>query len=146
MKIFINRLAHLIAILLLCISCSTEDDLDDLFVGKTWYMTGATINGNVMNSDIKNLYSSGESAYYIFFSTNTFQAVLSNNKSFSGTWTADGKEKTIQLTISKGASNMGSYDTNLYSIIKKITSYKGDANAMILMQDENNYIRFSTSR
>ncbi|MDE5999961.1 MAG: hypothetical protein K2H04_07855, partial [Bacteroidaceae bacterium] len=65
--------------LLTCTACENEDDINEIFVGKTWYMNGGTIGGKKLNSDIRNFYTdSGTNAYYITFSSQTFKGMLTN--------------------------------------------------------------------
>ena len=50
--------ATIISILAFFTSCSNEDNIEEIFIGRTWYMNGATVNGLKLNSDIKNFYTS----------------------------------------------------------------------------------------
>ncbi len=144
MKIF--NYIYILTMTLLCVSCSKEDDLNELFIGKKWLMTGATINGNVMNSEVKNLYQSGTSAYFINFATSSFNGTLSEGTNISGNWSADGEKKSMTLSITQTSGNISVFDKNLYTILKNIKKYEGDSNIMILKQDDDNYIRFSANR
>lgn len=132
--------------LTLCVSCSQEDDLNTLFVGKTWYITDVRLNGSIKGEDLKPVYESGSSAYYIKFTANQFQGTLSNGTSISGTWGADGKDKTINMRVITSTGKQTQFDTNLLSIIKNLRNYDGDANIMFLKQDNANYIKCATKR
>lgn len=141
---------HFLYLLLLALTltaCNNEDDLDDIFVGKTWYMNGATINGLKLNSEISNFYTdAGEGAYYITFSSQTFQGMLSAGVNFSGTWTADGKNQSITLNISNKPATTTTFDKQIYNILSATTSYKSGADFLQLKQDNQNLVLFGDSR
>jgi len=145
----ISRISHLalcLCTLLLFTGCNLEDDLNELFVGKTWYMTGASINGKVMNSEVKKFYANGKNAYYINFSSGNFTATLASGTSFSGTWVADGRKQTIKLFVNNKPNNLTTFDLALYNIIENLSKYNGDINVMELKEDDSNLIRFSSNR
>ena len=54
---FIKNIFYIYFSLLALTACSNEDDIEEIFIGRTWYMNGATINGMKLNSDIKNFYT-----------------------------------------------------------------------------------------
>ena len=133
--------------LFLLTACSKEDDLDEIFTGKTWYMNGATINGMKLNSDIKKFYTdAGAGAYYITFSSSTFQGVLSEGVNISGTWTANGEHQTITLTFVQKPSTDVIFDKQIYNILASTTSYRSGKDFLQLKQDDDNLILFGDSR
>lgn len=143
----IKLLFCLLVPILLFASCTNEDDLDEIFVGKTWYMNGGTIDGQRLNSDVKNFYTSAEnSAYYISFQASTFHGALAADVPFSGTWHADGKSQSITLTFNKKPSPTLVFDKQLYYILTSIRSYGSGANFLRLAQDGQNLILFTDSR
>lgn len=128
-------------------SCSLEDDIDEIFYGKTWYMNGATINGMKLNADIKNFYTeAGTNAYYIAFSPGTFQGVLSSGVTFSGTWTADGKKHRITLKVTNNTEIDKTFDKQIFNIISSITSYESGAEYLLLKEDNDNKVFFGITR
>ncbi len=141
---------NILSLLLLVLtfsSCSLEDDLDEIFYGKTWYMNGATINGMKLNSDVKNFYTdTGTNAYYVSFSSGTFQGALSAGVTFSGTWTADGKKHTIALTVNQKPNADTAFDKQIYNILSAVTSYESGAEFLLLKEDGDNQIFFGSSR
>lgn len=120
------------------VGCNDEDDVEMIFAGKQWKITGATINGVSLNSEVKELYAN---PYYINFTQSTFSASLAEGSSMTGTWQAEGKNKTIRMNI---ASNNSTDNTvlsrNIYSIIKDARYYSGDANVAKIHKDANNFI------
>lgn len=138
---------YLLPLLLILTACNKEDDIEDIFVGKTWYMNGATINGLKLNGEISNFYTDAEeSAYYITFFSQTFQGMLSAGTNFSGTWTANGKDQTITLTITHKPSNIPTFDRQIYNILSSTTSYQSGADFLQLKQDSHNFVLFGDSR
>ena len=73
---FLSTLIIVFASSLFMTGCDNEDDIDELFIGKTWKITGATFNGVSINGDdIKELYAipntykisfSSKSIYFLF--------------------------------------------------------------------------------
>lgn len=129
------------------ISCSQEDDTEEIFVGKTWYIDGAIINGKRLNDEVKNFYTdAGEGAYYISFSYTTFQGVLYSGATFAGTWEADGKRQTITFKITDKPNTTSTFDKQIYNIISTPSSYSSGADFLHLSKDNDNILYLSTSR
>lgn len=140
-----HRLGGIIfALIVLAVaSCDNEDDIADIFVGRTWYVTGATVNGQSIDGDeLKEIYSQADS-YHLTFTTTAFSGCLVAGSTLSGTWTADGKNHTISLQI-KDAANVESstVSRNIYYILRGATSYKGDVNELRIYKDSQNFVRF----
>lgn len=130
------------------ISCDKEDDINSIFVGKTWYITGATINGSVINGEVlKELYASPSSYMIHFSSDNTFNGVLVAGSSIAGTWNANGKKNTFSFHFTKSNDvNNSSLSNNLFNILKNASLYNGDVNNVIIKEDNKNIVRFSIYR
>lgn len=143
----IKKLSFLLVLLASITACSNEDDIEDILVGRTWYMNGATINGMKLNSEIKNFYTdAGENAYFISFSAGTFTGVLSEGVHFSGTWSANGKKQTISMTVKKQPATQSTFDKQIYKIISSVTSYNSGADFLRLQEDKQNFILLGSSR
>lgn len=143
----IKKLSFLLVLLTSITACSNEDDIEDILVGRTWYMNGATINGMKLNSEIKNFYTdAGENAYFISFSAGTFTGVLSEGVHFSGTWSANGKKQTISMTVKKQSATQSTFDKQIYKIISSVTSYNSGADFLRLQEDKQNFILLGSSR
>lgn len=144
---FIKNIFYIFFSLLVLTACSNEDDIDEIFIGRTWYMNGATINGMKLNSDIKNFYTdAGERAYYICFSAGTFTGVLSEGVFFSGTWSADGKKQTILIDIKQKPNTQTIFDKQIFNIISSANSYNSGADFLHLKEDNQNLVLFGSSR
>lgn len=135
------------AITCLFASCSNEDDIDEIFIGKTWYMNGATVNGLRLNSDVKIFYTEdGSGAYYITFSNGTFNGMMSAGDSFSGTWKANGKKQSITLDVKNSPDMSTTFDRQIFNIISNSTSYSSGADFIKMKQDKHNEVLFGSSR
>ena len=144
---FIKNIFYIFFCLLVLTACNNEDDIDEIFIGRTWYMNGATINGMKLNSDIKNFYTdAGERAYYISFSAGTFTGVLSEGVFFSGTWSADGKKQTILIDIKQKPNTQTIFDKQIFNIISSANSYNSGADFLHLKEDNQNLVLFGSSR
>ena len=140
-----KNVIYLLFALLTLTACSREDDIDEIFVGKTWYMLDASINRKGV--DVKNFYTpAGESAYYIAFSTGTFYGTLSKDDHFAGTWTANGKHQTITLTFTQKPTASELFDKQLYNILNAATSYSSGAEFLHIKDDNDGLIYLSPTR
>lgn len=140
-----KNILYILFALLTLSACSREDDIEEIFVGKTWYMFDASINNKGV--DVKNFYTeAGGNAYYITFSSETFHGTLSAGDNFSGTWTANGKSQTITLTFSQKPSASSLFDKQIYSILSSATSYRSGAEFLHLEDSNQNVVRFGNMR
>lgn len=140
-----------IQILFFCVifvSCSNEDDIDSIFNGKTWYITGASINGSSINGDeIKSIYSVFDSYLIYFSSSNTFHGKLVSGSVIEGNWNADGKHHSLLLQFTK-SDNVKSttLSNNIFNILRNSSNYNGDENNIEIKQDASNYVRMSNNK
>lgn len=128
-------------------SCSREDDIDEIFDGKTWYMNGGKINGLKLNAEIKNFYTEADgNAYFIQFNGSTFQGCLASGATFSGTWEANGKNHSIKFIIKNKPDMSSPFDKQIFSIITSANSYESGADFLFLNKDKDNSIYFANKR
>ncbi len=132
------------ALLTVAVSCDSEDDIDEIFIGHTWKITGATINGQGLESDdITALYTTA-GTYELTFSASTFNGTLVAGSSISGSWSADGHDKSFSMHFSKAENTTTPPLTvNLYNILRQSTSYDGDSHVLRIKQDSNNFVRLT---
>ncbi len=139
-------LTFILPLLILC-ACNSEDDIDEIFVGRTWYMNGIVINGVTNSKETQNFYTdTDKNCYFISFSSGTFQGKLSSGVAFSGTWQADGKHQTIKLNLKEKPNPDNLFDKQILNILSSTTSYTSGAEFMHLNDDKQNTIRFGTFR
>lgn len=141
------RRAHILLYIMLTSlifsACSREDDINEIFYGKTWYMTNIVINGT-FSQEMRNFYSVANT-YHITFSAGTFNGVLSEGVNISGTWSADGKHQTIHLTPD-AVNNLSHFDSQIYHILEDVTAYSSGAEFLHLADANGNKILFGISR
>ena len=69
----------LMVTLLALTACNKEDDIDEIFVGRTWFMTGIAYNGANNSSETRNFYTDTDrNCYFITFSSNNFSGLISS--------------------------------------------------------------------
>lgn len=146
-----SKMIHLFQIFLfslLFVSCSKEDDIDSIFNGRTWYITGASINGSSINGEeIKSIYSVLDSYLIYFSSSNTFSGKLVSGSIIEGKWNADGKHQSIFLQFTKDDNvKSTTLSNNIYNILRNASSYNGDVNNLEIKQDGSNYVRMSKNK
>lgn len=149
MNTFLRTLLLLLIVLvptLIATSCDNDDDLNEIFQGKTWKITGATIKGQSINGDeVKSLYTQ-TGTYTLTFSGQTFAGTLAAGSALSGTWKANGGKHTIQFTITDAHDTESTrLSADIYDIITRATTYSGDANILSIRVDEHNFIRLSST-
>lgn len=133
--------------ILACAACENEDDIDEIFTGKTWYMNGGIISGKKLNSEVQNFYTDAKTdAYYITFSSQTFKGKLTNGDSFSGTWSANGKKQTIKLKLTEAPAASSPFDKQIYYILAGATSYRSGADFLQLRKDGDNVLYLGNRR
>lgn len=136
-----------LATLTLCLpACSNEDDVNTIFLGKTWQITSATTEGETLNGEeIKELYSQ-DGTYYIVFTASTFTGALVSGSSIAGKWWADGDSHDLRLNFTTAQQVNASYvSRTIYDILANSTAYTGDENTLTIKKDSKNYILMSSS-
>lgn len=127
-------------------SCTLQDDIDKMFVGRTWYMIGGRLNGTDLNSEVKGFYVNGSEGYKIAFQATTFTGELKKGIAFSGTWNVNSNTRAISLRIKEEPSTSELFDRNVYTVLKEVKYYEGDASYIILYADKENFIRLNHER
>lgn len=131
----------------------TEDDIDEIFISGTWnvvnYFTKADWdkrNGEpVYKQDNKDDVESLKviSTFTLIFHENgTLEGAMQNAR-FDGTWDADGKERTVHLSIQGNPDTASRFNKQFIDALKEATYYQGDSNVLMLgPSDKRSYIQF----
>lgn len=127
-------------------SCEREDDIDEIFTDKTWYMNGKMFNGIKSNDDVRHFYDYDKNGYFIVFNDANFTCTLSQGLTLSGRWKADGKKQSLTLIFDNTPSNLLPFDREILEILKNCKSYSSGADYMRIKKDKNNYVLFGTKR
>lgn len=145
-KYRICNLALCLLFAVLLTGCDSDDDLNEIFVGKTWYIHGGRYGGTDFTGDeIKSLYASS-GTYYITFGASNFSGVLASGTSISGTWAADGGKHTISFNVSNSSGSSNSLSSKISNIISGATSYSGSSVTLTIKKDDGNYILLNRDR
>ena len=121
-------------------ACSTDDDIDEIFIGNRFKITGLTYNGQKTVKDVKEFYD-GDS-YWIAFSRTTVTGMLQQGMKIEGTWSADGssRELSFDLTSPRNAEGTSDICSKVFSVLKNASSYSGDKNVLIIKRDNSSFI------
>lgn len=114
MKRSIFQIVGLLLLLPLFSGCNDSDDVAAIFTGKTWKLNYITVDGDVINGNIKGTV----------IATSTFE----------GKWNANAKNNSFKATV----TTAGSYGDdklakNFIEGLNAATSYEGDSNNLYLL-------------
>jgi hypothetical protein len=129
-------------------SCSTEDDVDTIFESGTWrvvnYFTKADWNKGkgqaiytITDSNLKTL-----NTFTVVFNKNGTLTGTVQNGDISGTWTANGKDRTVHITIQKVPST--SLNRTFVEYLENAVYYRGDSNYLMLgPEDKQSFVQLT---
>ena len=142
-------------------SCNNEDDLEEIFASGTWYVVNYFGKANWDRGDGEPMYKPIDSegnidkegrkaletihAFSLTFKADgTFSGSMERGD-FSGTWQADGKERTIRLRVSSNPNTSGySLSRTYIETLENAAFYRGDSNYIMLApEDKKTYIQFT---
>ena len=120
---------------ILTAGCGKEDDIDEIFIGNTWYVRSAMLNGTSLSQkEMNSLYDSDDS-YWIYFDQTTF----------SGKKKKKNGDISFHIT-SEVNMNANTTSRTIYTIIKNASYYKGDSNVLRIYMDKDSYVSFARSK
>ena len=142
-----KKIGMLLMTCLLLLACSTDDDIEEIFIGYRFKITGLTYNGQKTVKDVKEFYEVNDT-YWIAFSQSAITGVLQPGMTIEGTWNANGKnrELTIDLISPKNANGASDICSKVFSIIKNATSYSGDKNVLRIKRNGDSFIELSSEK
>lgn len=133
--------------------CNDEDDVNEIFVSGTWYVVNyfTKADWDKRNGEpvYKPITGEGQDALKViqlftltFSDDGTYKGTM-QNANFDGTWSADGKDRSLRLTV-KGSPNTSSrFNKELIETLKEVAYYQGDSNVLMLgPSDKRSYIQF----
>ncbi len=140
-----KQIGIILSLCMLLAACSREDDVNEIFVGNRFKITGLTYNGQKTVKDVKEFYEVNDT-YWISFSQMTVTGVLQSGMVVEGTWSADGSNRqlTIHLTSPTNANGASDICNKVFNILKNATSYSGDSNVLRIKRDNSTYIELSS--
>lgn len=132
---------------LVCLSCSRGDDINELFTGRTLYFTSATVAGRNLSATYPHTFYANETDYNITFNDHDYVIVLSKGNTIRGNWDADGKKRTLNMTVSSKTIEGDEMDAYIYNtVLSRIRYYSGDATFLTISADANNSIVLAKKR
>ena len=142
-----KKIGMLLMTCLLLLACNTDDDIEEIFIGNRFKITGLTYNGQKTVKDVKEFYEVNDTDW-IAFSQSAITGVLQPGMTIEGTWNANGKnrELTIDLISPKNANGASDICSKVFSIIKNATSYSGDKNVLRIKRNGDSFIELSSEK
>ena len=147
------RLKNLLSILLLLplMCCCQEDDIDVIFVKSgTWNVGNFCVGGKweKTNDGAKVIYQKNEDLKalnqmtVIFDEDGTLSGSLLNGGTFTAKLSANGKERTIQISNMKTSVTPSGKSKELIDALTNAAFYKGDSNVLkIAPEDKKSYVQ-----
>lgn len=151
----------LIALIPLISSCNNEDDVVEIFTGKTWKMSRLTDHGKnppqfyqgIWKTENEKMRSmellNKEGNFQVTFEGSEVNGEVNGTQvkiqgvgsTATGTWQANGKDNTVRIQI----KNVRGTETDplakaFMAAIRKVFSYEGDINQLTLFYQEDNQI------
>lgn len=156
-SLYICHLLLMLALIPVFSGCNTEDDLIRIFTGKTWKMSRITIEGKedvpfgaiawdseaAFNRSIELLGMKDN--FTVVFEGNEINGELTGNKvtvtgvqvkKANGTWSANGKDNTIGLSLNISASETDPLAKEFIKGMQNVFKYEGDENQITLYYKE----------
>ena len=132
--------------LLMLGSCNTEDDIDEIFISGTWNVVNYFGKANWEKRNGEPFYKMYEkegeqalkiiSTFSITFSKDGTFAGTMQNATFDGKWQANGKDRTIRLTLNGSPNTSSRYNKQFIEYLKDAAFYQGDSNVLLLAPEE----------
>ncbi|MBQ8521744.1 MAG: DUF4847 family protein [Bacteroides sp.] len=148
----LKNILYIICALPLLWGCNDEDDVNEIFVSGTWYVVNyfTKADWDKRNGEpvYKPITGEGQDALKViqlftltFSDDGTYKGTM-QNANFDGTWSADGKDHSLRLTV-KGSPNTSSrFNKELIETLKEVAYYQGDSNYLMLgPSDKRSYIQ-----
>ena len=147
------KLKNLLSILLLLplMCCCQEDDIDVIFIKSgTWNVGNFCVGGkwDKTKDGAKVIYQKNEDLKVlnqmtvIFDEDGTLSGSLLNGGTFTAKWSANGKERTIQISNMKTSVTPSGKSKELIDALTNAAYYKGDSNVLkIAPEDKKSYVQ-----
>lgn len=147
----ICSLLLVLSLLPLLSGCNTEDDVVEVFTGKTWKLSRLTNKGSNRqfyaglwqdeNAEKKSReYLSATGNFTLVFEGTELNGELMGtnisghgiNSNVSGTWTADGKTQSLSFSVKVSGSESDALGKAFINGLQNVYKYEGDASSLTL--------------
>lgn len=138
----LKSILYLLMALPLLWGCNNEDDIEEIFVSGTWYLTNF-FNGGIDDKGVPEFTPLDGSDKLeiiqkfsiVFNNDNTFNA-SAQNITFEGIWEANGKDNSVSINIENYRSST-TLSNKFMDALMNASFYKGDSKALRLAPDDN---------
>ena len=149
----LKHILYMMCILPFLGGCNNEDDIDTIFASGTWYVVNYFTKADWDKKNGEPLYKSNTQEGYAaleiiskfsltFEEDGTFEGNM-QNETFEGTWSADGKKRSIQLNIKGNPNTTYRFNKEFIESLKTAVHYQGDSNVLLLgPENKKSYIQF----
>lgn len=139
-------------LLLLLAGCNQKDDVYEIFAsGQTWHWSGSystndwtddnSYNSTLTRDEVANI-SENQNSYNIIFKEDGTVEGNGNSFTFTGTWSANGKDKSFSIKL-RANGNRSGLDKTFYDEISNAKFYRGNSKFIKLFNlDKNHFIQF----
>lgn len=127
--------------LLLLGGCSQEDDIEAIFSGgQTWHWSATYTTDNwkddnratdVLSREQKKEITKSNDKYVVKFDKNGTVQGAGGAFTFTGQWSADGKDQTFRITIQSNSQSLSTLDQLFYDDLRAAQYYRGDSKSYI---------------
>lgn len=141
-------------------SCNNEDDVEEIFASGTWYVVdfygkvnwdkrnGEPKYNTMLRSDDPAIRAEGNRALEIiskfslaFKTDGTITGGMQNGE-FTGTWQADGNDRTVHITINGKPNTSPAHNKEFIDALTNARFYQGDSNYLMLApEDKKSFIQ-----
>ena len=133
---------------LCCFSCDQGDDIGDIFVSGRWTVVNYFNTTDWKHSSkAQPIYTSFEDVTTLkkltisFEENGVFSGTLTNGGTITGTWEADGKNRTVFIDGKniRTSGNLNGFDNEFVQILKDAAYYQGDSRNLLLAIEKRTY-------
>ena len=142
------KLSFLCLLLPLFSGCNEEDDIEGIFIDKTWYVTDlfkADGKTSMLEGEERTKFDNNRENYRIVFTPETFNA-RAGDCVFSGKWSVDGKKQTIRFLMDAGTSGTDVISKELIRMLEEAVRYEGSYTYLRIWTEANTSILFSPAK
>ncbi|MBR5860014.1 MAG: DUF4847 family protein [Bacteroidaceae bacterium] len=136
----IKRTIFAVALLACIPSCTSDDDIDDIFIERGWTLTYIQEGSVRRNTEGKK--------YSLLFGEVAFTATTPDGSTITGEWKADGGTRSFTCYNVRSSSNFQK-DTiakSMLNLLKNARKYEGDTHWLRIKQQENVYMLLGSEK
>ncbi len=126
-------------------ACSEEDDIDAIFMGRTWRLS-TIMQGNTPlyepdSEEQKEIVTSNKDSYIIVFTANTFSG-KTLKEPFNGIWSVDAENRKIHFDFKDGEKPSETVSKKMIEILQNAVKYEGDTRRLEIHQKNGQHLLF----